>query len=336
MSSARKPSGFLKLHYDKLIMITTLVVLIACTLFLLLRLGQEGRSIRPSDLESTNPLAVTALDTTPLDALTDAFNRPYQIPPAQRRMLVGDLRVSSIPEGLPIPFDAEVCPFTGQKQPVAVNIEERDSDGDGIPDLWETKFGLNPVDPNDGQSDVDGDGFTNLEEFQAASLPNDPTSTPPPVAKLRLVRSQVNPFKLRFLGTSRMPNGDTVYQLNLRSLERTYFARMKEDVEGFKVTAYEENTAEGPTLTLQQGDRTMRLVQGRIRDEQAYTAFLVFLVDGKRFRSNIGESIPLLDKIYKVIDIREDRVVIREEDSGRDLDVGLISEEERRSLSAGG
>jgi hypothetical protein len=42
---------------------------------------------------------------------------------------------------------------------------EPDSDGDGIPDWWEKKFGLNPNDPTDAVKDLNGDGYTNLEKY---------------------------------------------------------------------------------------------------------------------------------------------------------------------------
>jgi|CXWL01.1.fsa_nt_gi pectate lyase len=40
-----------------------------------------------------------------------------------------------------------------------------DSDHDGMPDLWEQKFGFDPADPSDASKDADGDGYTNIEEF---------------------------------------------------------------------------------------------------------------------------------------------------------------------------
>jgi len=41
----------------------------------------------------------------------------------------------------------------------------KDSDGDGLPDAWEIKYGLNPHDPSDAVLDSDGDGYSNIEEF---------------------------------------------------------------------------------------------------------------------------------------------------------------------------
>ena len=49
--------------------------------------------------------------------------------------------------------------------------ESVDTDGDGMGDNFESRFGLNPNDPGDAGLDNDGDGLTNLEEFQARRNP---------------------------------------------------------------------------------------------------------------------------------------------------------------------
>jgi hypothetical protein len=41
----------------------------------------------------------------------------------------------------------------------------KDSDGDGIPDWWELKYGLDPRDPSDAAKDCNGDGYTNVEKY---------------------------------------------------------------------------------------------------------------------------------------------------------------------------
>lgn len=46
-----------------------------------------------------------------------------------------------------------------------------DTDSDGMPDAFETNFGLDPA-VNDSNSDLDGDGLTNLAEFNAGTEPN--------------------------------------------------------------------------------------------------------------------------------------------------------------------
>jgi hypothetical protein len=40
-----------------------------------------------------------------------------------------------------------------------------DGDGDGMPDEWERRRGLNPSDATDAQGDLNQDGYTNIEDF---------------------------------------------------------------------------------------------------------------------------------------------------------------------------
>ena len=46
-----------------------------------------------------------------------------------------------------------------------------DSDGDGMPDWWEVRYGLNRL-VNDASGNLDGDDLTNLQEYLAGRIPN--------------------------------------------------------------------------------------------------------------------------------------------------------------------
>ncbi|HWL54644.1 MAG TPA: right-handed parallel beta-helix repeat-containing protein, partial [Chthoniobacteraceae bacterium] len=60
-----------------------------------------------------------------------------------------------------------------------------DSDRDGIPDEWETRYGLNPNNAADGaRLSASGSGYTNLEEYLNGTPPAPaPTPTPTPTPK---------------------------------------------------------------------------------------------------------------------------------------------------------
>ena len=61
--------------------------------------------------------------------------------------------------------------FTSQPKYFWVTIDTNDIDNDGMPNWWETKFYLNPENPNDAREDYDNDGFNNLEEYQMGLNP---------------------------------------------------------------------------------------------------------------------------------------------------------------------
>lgn len=58
-----------------------------------------------------------------------------------------------------------------------VKMETTDSDGDGLPDLWELANGLDPNNQADAALHADSDGLTNLEEFLAKTDPRNPDTS---------------------------------------------------------------------------------------------------------------------------------------------------------------
>ncbi len=73
-----------------------------------------------------------------------------------------------------------------------------DTDGDGLPDWWETKYGFDPNNPNGNNGanvDLDGDGKTNLQEYILGTNPTVPDSAN---AGLKIVRTSLTTVKLSF------------------------------------------------------------------------------------------------------------------------------------------
>jgi hypothetical protein len=76
--------------------------------------------------------------------------------------------------------------------PGAANVV--DTDGDGLPDDVELRYGLNPANGGDAWLDLDGDGRTNLEEWISGTALNDPAD----VLHLEITHSSPGLIQLAF------------------------------------------------------------------------------------------------------------------------------------------
>ncbi|MCI0746415.1 MAG: HYR domain-containing protein, partial [Verrucomicrobia subdivision 3 bacterium] len=55
-------------------------------------------------------------------------------------------------------------------------VGNSDTDGDGMPDVWEQTYGFDPNNAADASGDADGDGMTNVDEYRADTGPLDANS----------------------------------------------------------------------------------------------------------------------------------------------------------------
>lgn len=98
-------------------------------------------------------------------------------------------------------FEADIakCPLCACKLEAPPPVQtgpagETDSDGDGLPDIFEAEKGLGPNNPDDAGGDLDKDGFCNLEEYIVKTEVNDVKSHPPLALRL-----YVSDIKRKFL-----------------------------------------------------------------------------------------------------------------------------------------
>jgi hypothetical protein len=61
---------------------------------------------------------------------------------------------------------------------IASGTAPTDSDGDGMPDSWETSHGLNPNAASDANA-IAASGYTNIEEYINSFFPASGSSAPP-------------------------------------------------------------------------------------------------------------------------------------------------------------
>lgn len=145
---------------------------------------------RLDTLKSRRDTGVKALEAMPFVVASKIVGNPPtlgEVDDSKGSYLVSRSRVYCASCERAILEKSEKCAFCGAEQPKDVPSKV-DSDGDGMTDEYERKYGLDP-NADDRELDKDADGFSNDEEFAAGTDPADPKSHPPYIASLKLASS---------------------------------------------------------------------------------------------------------------------------------------------------
>ena len=188
--------GFLAAHYDWLVLGAGVIVLGVGAAFFVSSLGEDpdeaaAEAVARIDRMKPAETGVAPLDLSEFQSASSSIRKPVllaEVNPLAESFLASERRVLC-KCGKAISGDVRAvpaCPYCGEKQQ-----EEKkpvlDADGDGLPDEWERKYGLNVNDPADANADLDGDEFTNLEEYVAKTDPKDPKDHPDYLDSLKVV-----------------------------------------------------------------------------------------------------------------------------------------------------
>jgi len=326
-------TAWLRAYYDKFLLIVALLGILLSLSYLIYSAGREKKSLSELQWEQALPVRPVHKNTVLSQSFgaVEAILAPFQIGGWTNRLATAELRVSCVKCGRPIPIKAEQCPFSNCRapQPKIISAAERDADYDRIPDEWEKQYGLNPA-MDDAAQDADADGFSNYEEYLARTNPKDPNSSPPPVAKLRVVKTGSIPFPLIFRGKIETTRGSMSFQVKSVKTGRDNFVRLGETVEGYLIAGYEPKTRkisrgtfeieeDVSVLKLTRDGKTYQLVMGDKNSAGAQAARLIYLIDNTEFMVKKDDVLSLKNFKYKIVDIKGKNVIVQDMQSGAQL-----------------
>lgn len=345
-------------QYDKIIAVVGVVLLVWTVVAFS---SGKGKAISDADkfakkiknLQQANPdVASVSSELIACSNVYGKISRPLQIqndPGKIFGFFVPEVRIWCAKNDCryPIAPDCEKCPVCGTEQVVKpIQDINADSDGDGMPDEWERKFGLNPQDASDAELDSDDDGFTNLAEYKAGTDPLDAKSHPDLATFLKVESVEATLLPVKFMSAMVMPDGkhkcmfnyiyanpstkkNEVVTLNIREGEMIANLAQKID-SGYKFLELEkskevrfdkmfnkEREFEVLKAKIQRGDKTFILEKDKVANDTDYVVTISKnFGDRKEIVIKGYDSFKVGDTVYSIVkvDKASSSVVIKSED----------------------
>lgn len=345
MAKTQKTNPF-KQHYDKIIVAVVMLALIGSLAVLIHRAAtqKDKDAAFMNQINALKPQFAEAgkVSDAVFNATMDAMENPAVIT-TNSSFVVAPVYVSCVSCAWPIKYEADICPVCSAPQPKDTRVaDDWDSDEDGMPDNWETKYGLNPYDPGDADKDLDNDGFTNLEEFKAGTDPADPKSRPPLIDFLRVSSIEAIRFPYTVTGKTRNPGTNVTYRFQVNDIARNMMQMVREGDKlgetGYTLESYsfrkviEQRPGMAPreveraVLKLKSPSNEITLVEGDLQPvwhDYNVTFYCTKDKDNVSYGAKRGETFDFDGAAYSIVSINKEKetVVIRQGTTGDTLQV---------------
>ncbi|WDE96023.1 hypothetical protein PQO03_09885 [Lentisphaera profundi] len=192
---------FIKANLEKVMLIVVMAVLVVVAVFVVATV--DVNPIELIKLSGSQPIEVVdgkVISGKPVKALrleTVFENRQY--------LLCRDETCNKV-----FHDDFRKCPWCKTQVDFAKEIEDGDSDGDGILDTVEAEYNMDPNNPDDALEDRDKDGFSNYDEITVGingvpTLIDDPSSYPSMLNFIQAIPKKAKP--LQFIYKSDQTSG---------------------------------------------------------------------------------------------------------------------------------
>lgn len=341
--------GFLKNHIEKILFVVLLLGL-GMTLMVLMNLRNNRETV--DSLKLVIPQQNLTADYAGLESLKARLTDDSPLVSISMDAFTPEVRVVCInPEDRSlIPADATHCPYCGMEQ----KEEERDSDGDGVPDPLELRWGLDPQNPLDVYDSIDGTGFSVRVQHSRGHDPTDSSDYPPHIEFLRLLDVQEETIRFEFRGFTQIAEDVYMVQLRYRYPDQNEWQSVRVRT-GDDPTGQDRNRfGRDNEFTAERFVQTGEQIEGRFIDQSnvlisgARTPFRLYR-DGERSLHSVVKRTAVLhlymgpewnvtvqpdalfeldNKSYKVVDIQSATVVIADVRSDSQLRIRKATAEE--------
>ena len=137
------------------------------------KLGNAGDTVRltqPDDIQGINHINLGQVPYVGVDEVDYLDTNPWPISADGSGSSLQRIELSS--------FANDVANWrAASPTPGTIPISNSDTDNDGMPNDWETTYGLNPNNASDAILDADNDGMTNFQEYMAGTDPKSAQSS---------------------------------------------------------------------------------------------------------------------------------------------------------------